>query len=494
MPKKIYITTAIPYVNAEPHLGHVLEFIQADCVARYQRLIGNEVFFISGADENSLKNVLAAEKAGVSVQDWVNKHSDIIYSLKDIYNISFDDFVRTTQLRHVEGAQKMWLSAKDDIYQGSYEGLYCVGCEDFYKEADLIDGCCPEHKTKPETVKEENYFFRLSKYQKQLEEIYQNNQIGIYPGNRKSDIHNFLKEGLRDFSVSRSQARAHNWGIPVPNDKSQAIYVWFDALCNYVTVLGYAKNSPLFRAWWEDESTEVWHFIGKNISKFHCIYWPAMLMAAKLRLPSKIIIHGFVTLEGEKMSKSLGNVLDPFELAKEYGSDVLRYYILREFSLAQDGDFNRATLLERYNKELANGLGNLLSRVLALMEKNGSAIKPETDLLKVAIAETWQKYNEAFSEFKINLAVDSFLQLITKADAFVNEKQIWKIENKEELNQALSSLWLVLANLSFLVEPFMPETSKKIKESLGIKNEKKEDWPKTNFEVRKTSALFPRKQ
>ncbi len=494
MSKKIYITTSLPYVNADPHLGHALEFVQTDCVVRYQRLIGNEVFFISGADENSLKNVLAAEKAGVSVQDWVNKQSDTIYRFKDAYNISFDDFIKTTQLRHVEGAQKMWLSAKEDIYKGYYEGLYCVGCEDFYREADLVDGCCPEHKTKPEIVKEENYFFRLSKYQKQLEEIYQDNQIGIYPSSRKSDIYNFLKEGLRDFSISRSQTRAHNWGIPVPEDKSQAIYVWFDALCNYVTVLGYAKNSPLFRAWWEDESTEIWHFIGKDISKFHCIYWPAMLMAAKLRLPSKIIIHGFITSEGEKMSKSLGNGLNPFELAKEYGPDVLRYYMLREFSLAQDGDFNRITLLERYNKELANGLGNLLSRVTTLMEKNGGRVKPEFNLLSSAIEETWQKYNEAFSEFKINLAVDSFLQLITKADAFVNEKQIWKIEDKEQLEQFLSSLWLILANLSLLIEPFMPETSKKIKESLGIKNEKKEDWSKTTFAVKKISALFPRKQ
>ena len=494
MSKKIYITTSIAYVNADPHLGFALELVQTDCVARYQRLIGNEVFFVSGADENSLKNVLAAEKAGASVKEWVERHSAKFASLKDALNISFDDFIRTTQLRHIEGVQKMWLSAKEDIYQGNYEGLYCVGCEDFYKEEDLVDGCCPEHKTKPEIVKEENYFFRLSKYQKQLEEIYQNDKIGIYSNSRKGDIYNFLKEGLRDFSISRSQARAHNWGIPVPDDKNQMIYVWFDALCNYVTVLGYAKNSPIFRAWWEDESTEVWHFIGKDISKFHCVYWPAILMSAKLRLPSKVIIHGFITLEGEKMSKSLGNVLDPFELAKEYGSDVLRYYMLREFSLAQDGDFNRATLLERYNKELANGLGNLLSRATTLMEKNGGQIKPEANLLNLAIEETWQKYNEAFAEFKINLAADSFLQLITKADAFVNEKQIWKIEDEGQLNQALSSLWLVLANLSLLVEPFMPETSKKIKESLGIKNEKKDDWPKTTFEVRKISALFPRKQ
>jgi len=493
MSKKIYITTAIPYVNANPHIGHVLEFVQADCVSRYERLLGNEVFFVSGTDENSLKNVLVAEKAGVSIQDWVNKQSDIFYSLKDAYNISFDDFIRTTQPRHIEGAKKLWLASQEDIYKGVYEGLYCVGCEDFYKEEELVDGLCPDHKTKPEIVKEENYFFRLSKYQKQLEEIYQNNQLEIFPLSRKGEISNFLKEGLRDFSVSRSQSRAHNWGISAPNDPAQVIYVWFDALCNYISVLGYAKNSPMFRAWWEDESTEIRHFIGKDITKFHCLYWPAMLLSAKLRLPSKIIIHGFITIEGEKISKSLGNVIDPFELRKEFEADVLRYYMLREFSLAQDGDFNRAMILERYNKELANGLGNLLSRTITLIEKNGSSIKPEFNLLNSSIQEAWQKYHEAFSEFKLNSAADSFLQLIAKADAFINEKQIWKIDDKEELNKALSSLWLALANLAFLVEPFMPESCQKIKESLGIQKLSKEDWGKTIFKIKKMPPLFPRK-
>jgi len=493
MSKKIYITTAIPYVNANPHIGHVLEFVQADCVSRYERLLGNEVFFVSGTDENSLKNVLAAEKAGVSIQDWVNKQSDAVYSLKDAYNISFDDFIRTTQPRHIEGAKKLWLASQEDIYKGVYEGLYCVGCEDFYKEEELVDGLCPDHKTKPEIVKEENYFFRLSKYQKQLEEIYQNNQLEIFPLSRKGEISNFLKEGLRDFSVSRSQSRAHNWGISAPNDPAQVIYVWFDALCNYISVLGYAKNSPMFRAWWEDNSTEIRHFIGKDITKFHCLYWPAMLLSAKLRLPSKIIIHGFITIEGEKISKSLGNVIDPFELRKEFEADVLRYYMLREFSLAQDGDFNRAMILERYNKELANGLGNLLSRTITLIEKNGNSIKPEFNLLNSSIQEAWQKYHEAFSEFKLNSAADSFLQLIAKADAFINEKQIWKIDDKEELNKALSSLWLVLANLAFLVEPFMPESCQKIKESLGIQKLSKEDWGKTIFKIKKMPPLFPRK-
>jgi methionyl-tRNA synthetase len=491
--KKIYITTAIPYVNAEPHVGFALEIIQADCAARYQRLIGNQVFFVTGTDENSLKNVLSAEKEGISVKDLVDKNSKRFQDLKEVLNLSFDDFIRTTQLRHVEGAQKLWQNAGHDIYKNTYQGLYCVGCEDFYKEEDLIDGLCPIHKTKPEIIQEENYFFKLSDYQKQLEDIYNENKIGIYPESRNGYIANFLKGGLWDFSISRSQQRAHNWGIPVPGDDSQVIYVWFDALCNYITVLGYAKNSPIYRAWWEDESTEIWHFIGKDITKFHCIYWPAMLMSAKIRIPSKVIIHGFVTVEGQKISKSLGNAFDLFELAKEYSSDVLRYYILREFSLAQDGDFNKKSLLERYNKELANGLGNLLSRVTTLIEKNGGKIKIETDLLEEQIKNVWKDYNEAFKEFRFNLAADSFLRLAGVGDTFVNEKQIWKVENKEELNQYFSSLWLLLANLSLLIEPFMPEASVKIKESLGIKGENSAEWKGREFQVKKIPSLFPRK-
>lgn len=493
MNKKIYITTAIPYVNADLHIGHCLEFVQADCVARYERMVGNEVFFVTGADENSLKNVLSAEKAGEPVQQFVDKLSERFFTIKKVLNLSLDDFIKTTQLRHVEGAKRLWESAQDKIYKGYYEGLYCIGCEDFYKEEDLINGLCPEHKIKPEIVKEENYFFKLSDFQKDLEEIYKQKKILIYPENRMGDINNFLEKGIKDFSVSRSKERAHNWGIKVPGDDNQVIYVWFDALCNYITVLGYAKNAPMFRAWWEDESVEVRHFIGKNISKFHCLYWPAMLLSAKLRLPTKIIIHGFITVEGEKISKSLGNVLDPIDLVNEYGVDVLRYYMLREFSLAQDGDFDRSKLMERYNKELANGLGNLLSRAITMIEKNGGEIKPEYSLLEDKIKQAWINYHQAFLEFKINMAVDSWLRLIGETDAFINEKQIWKIENKEELNKALSSLWIVLAELSYFVEPFMPETSLKIRDWLGLKNETKLEWKNIVFKVNRSTSLFPRK-
>jgi len=491
MLKKIYITTAIAYVNGDPHIGHTLEFILADCAARYQCLKGNEVFFVTGTDENSLKNVLAAEKKSVSVKQLVDENSLKFKKLLDILNIKVSDFIRTTEQRHIEGVKKFWQAARNDIYQGEYQGLYCVGCEDFVKEEDLINGLCPNHNSKPELIAEKNYFFKLSKYQRQLEEVYQSNLIQIVPGSRKPDVEIFLKLGLKDFSSSRSRERAHNWGIPVPFDDSQVIYVWFDALCNYITVLGYATNSPIYRAWWEDNSTEIWHFIGKDISKFHCIYWPAMLLAASVRLPNKIVIHGFITVDGAKMSKTLGNFIDPFDLVNQFGVDAVRYYFLREFSLAQDGDLVINNLKERYNKELANGLGNLLNRIVALIEKQDGKIRIESNLLAEEIKEAWNKYDEAMVEFKFNQGAESFLQLISKADAFINQTRIWAVEDVEKKNEILSSLWLVLANLADMTYPYLPEKSLRIKESLGIVD-KTTNFFGREFTVKKLPPLFPR--
>jgi len=490
MLKKIYITTAIPYVNANPHIGHSLEFVQADCAARYQRLKGNDVFFVAGVDENSLKNVLAAEKLNIPVKQLVDEKAAVFRQMLTDLNVELSDFIRTTEQRHIKGVKNFWLAAQKDIYQSEYQGLYCVGCEDFKKEDELVDGLCPEHKTKPEVVSEKNYFFKLSNYQQKLEEIYQNNIIQIIPESRKAEIEAFFKAGLKDFSISRSKERAHNWGIPVPNDESQVIYVWFDALCNYITVLGYFNNSPLYRAWWEDPTTEIWHFIGKNISKFHCIYWPAMLLSAGLRLPTKIIIHGFITIEGEKIAKSLGNSIEPKEIINEFGVDATRYYLLREFSLAQDGDFSKEKMKERYQNELANGLGNLLNRVVALIEKEGGKIKIEKNLLEEKIKECWQKYDAALSDFRFNQGAEAFLKLISEADAFVNQTHVWSIEDKSQKEEILSSLWLVLANLADLISPYMPQTSAKIKESLGIKGQS--NFIGQVFEVKRIPPLFPR--
>jgi len=491
MNKKIYITTAIPYVNANPHLGHALEFIQTDCAARYNRLKGNEVFFLTGADENSLKNALAAEKEGRLVEEFVEEKRAIFKDFLKLLNIDNTDFISTREPRHFEGVKKFWQAAEKDIYQSDYQGIYCVGCEDFLKEEELIDGLCPIHKTTPQLVSEKNYFFRLSNFQKQLEEIYKNDVIKIIPENRKQEIESFIAGGLKDFSISRSKQRAHNWGIEVPNDDEQVIYVWFDALCNYITALGYGNNSPLYRAWWADYSTEVLHFIGKDISKFHCIYWPAMLLSADVRLPSKIIIHGFITVNSQKISKSLGNSVDIKNIIDKFGIDVLRYYLLREFSLAQDGDFSEKNLQERYEKELANGLGNLLNRVVALIERQGGKIKIEKNLLENVINEIWKKYDEAFLEFRFNQGAEAFLQLVGETDALVNQTQVWAIDDVEQKNGILSSLWISLANLADLISPYMPEISGKMKQSLGIKNNDKEFLGK-EFEVKRIPPLFPK--
>ncbi|MCK4805767.1 MAG: methionine--tRNA ligase, partial [Candidatus Pacebacteria bacterium] len=292
-----YLTTAIPYVNAKPHLGHLFEFIQTDVNARFLDLEKNEVYFLTGSDENSLKNVISAREKNISPQELVDQNSQYFRNLKELFNLSNDDFIRTTEERHKKGVIKLWKKVfdKGDIYKKEYEGLYCVGCEAFYKQEELINGLCPEHKTKPELVKEENYFFRLSIYQKELERMIVSGKLEIIPEKRKNEVLSFIRQGLEDFSISRSKERAKNWGILVPNDDSQIIYVWFDALANYITALDfYKEKTDLFEKWW-NKSDKIIHFIGKGITRFHAIYWPAMLLSAQLRLPTTIFVHGYLT-------------------------------------------------------------------------------------------------------------------------------------------------------------------------------------------------------
>src|SRR3989344_771529 len=324
MSKRFTIVNAIPYVNANPHIGFALELIQSDTLARYHRLQSEEVRYTTGTDENSLKNVQAAEKAGKSVKDFVDEHAGIFRKLNTTLNISADEFIRTTEERHIIGAQKIWgaCDKAGDIYKKKYGGLYCVGCEVFYTEKDLVDGLCPEHKTKPDLIEEENYFFRLSKYQDWLLQIIEKNELKITPDSRKSELTEFIKSGLEDFSISRSNARAKNWGISVPGDDTQKIYVWFDALTNYINALGYGTDEEKFKTWWTDSYRA--HMIGKGISRFHAIYWPAMLKSAGVVSPHEIFIHAYVTVNGEKISQTLGNVIDPFEVVKKYGVDPLR--------------------------------------------------------------------------------------------------------------------------------------------------------------------------
>jgi len=469
--KKFYITTAIDYVNAPPHLGHALEKIQTDAIARYHRILGDEVLFLTGTDENSLKNVQAARDEKISVKELVDRNAKIFYGLKDVLNLSFDDFIRTTEERHIKGVQKLWLACKKDIYKKKYQGLYCVGCEEFYKDSELANGLCPEHKTKPELVEEENYFFKLSKYQKELKRIIETGELKIIPETRKNEVLSFIEKGLEDICISRSIERAHGWGIQVPGDSSQIIWVWMDALSNYINAVGYAPDKKKFKEYWPADI----HVIGKGISRFHCIYWPAFLLSANLPLPKKIFIHGYLTVGGQKMSKSLGNVIEPFELVKKYGTDAVRYFLLREIPPFEDGDFTYEKFEKRYNSDLASGLGNLVARVVNLVTKSKiqnleSKIAIKNSKLKGEINKTWNNWENALDEFKFNEALKVIWDLISFCDKFIEEEKPWQKSEKQQT--AISNLQIAILNIAEMLKPFLPQTSGKILKQL--KTEKPE--------------------
>ncbi|MCX6725703.1 MAG: methionine--tRNA ligase [Candidatus Shapirobacteria bacterium] len=451
MNKKFYITTAIPYVNAAPHIGFALEMIQTDTLARYHRLLKEDVYFLTGSDENSLKNVQAAEEKKIPVAKLVKQNSDKFYQLKSVLNLSFNDFIRTTEERHTQGVQTFWKTCqKEDIYKKKYKGLYCIGCETFYTEKDLIDGRCPEHKTKPEIIEEENYFFRLSKYQSWLEKLITKDQLRIIPKIRKNEILAFIQRGLEDFSISRSVKRAHGWGIPVPDDNQQIIYVWFDALTNYITALDWQNNGSLFQKYWPADV----HMIGKGISRFHTIYWPAMLKSVGVSLPKEVFIHGYITINGEKISKSLGNIIDPFEMVKKYGIDPIRYYLLKEIPAYNDGDFSELRFKEVYNADLANGLGNLVARVAKLCET--ANFKP-----KNLSNSNYTGLDKFLNEYRFDEALKFIWEKISEADHYLDDNKPWLL-NGNELSKILQNLVQKVQEITNLLTPFLPETAEKI--------------------------------
>jgi len=463
---KFYLTTSIIYANALPHIGHTLEFIQADVIARYQRLLGKEVFFLTGTDEHGAKVAKASEKAGKTPQEFTDEISEKFKEVNKKLNISNDDFIRTTdQKRHWPSVQKAWLKLKEngDIYKKAYQGLYCIGCEAFITKKDLIDGKCIYHQKEPETIEEENYFFRLSKYQEKIKDAIEKNEIEIIPESRKNEALSFIKQGLEDISFSRPR-KDLKWGIPVPDDDSQTIYVWCDALINYVSVLDYANNGEKFEKFWPADI----HFIGKDIQKFHYLFWPGMLLSLGLALPKTIFIHGHITVGGQKMSKSLGNVVDPFELVKKYGVDAVRYFLLREIPPAEDGDFTYEKFEKRYNSDLAGGLGNLVARVITLAVK----IKgfKESATFKKEIAETQEEYKKSLEEFKFNEALIVIWNLISFCDEYIEKEKPWQESEKQE--EIISNLLFVLNEIAKLLEPFLPETSEKIFNQLRAKKSK----------------------
>jgi methionyl-tRNA synthetase len=483
-----YVTTAIPYVNARPHIGFAFEAILTDAFARYHRQRGEDVRFLTGADENSLKNAQAAEKEGAPTAELVERNAAHFRGLREPLNLSFDDFIRTSvEPRHLEGVAKLWEACdrNGDIYSRPYKGLYCVGCEQFYTEDELIDGLCPEHLTRPELVEENNYFFRLSRYAGQLRELIESDQLKIVPQTRKNEVLSFIRSGLKDFSVSRSRARARDWGIPVPGDPEQVMYVWFDALGNYITALDYAHESELYQHYWVENPNRV-HVIGKGIVRFHAVYWPAMLLSAGVPLPTTIFVHSYITLDGGKVSKSLGNVVDPVELAQTYGTDALRYYLLREVSPYEDGDFTLERFIRSYNADLADQLGNLLNRVVSMVGRYYDGVVPtsgapaEEDARLIGVAEALpERIHAAISRYDPQTGLGAIWELVGAANSYVESSAPWSLAKArkaegtdgpsgQRLATVLRNLVEALRLIAWHVRPFLPATADGIEAQLGL--------------------------
>ena len=457
MANKFYITCAIPYVNAAPHVGHALEFVQGDTIARYHKLLGDDVLLLSGGDENALKNVQAAEAAGEPIQEFVDKNNKLFLELTKNLHCNFDIWQKgSDQENHFKSSQKLWefCEKAGDIYQKEYEGLYCVGCETFYSPEDLNEeGECLEHLGKKlQKVKEKNYFFKLSKYQDKLIDLISSDKLKIYPEERRNEVLSFLKQPLQDISISRSNERAKNWGVPVPNDPTQKIYVWFDALNIYQSGIGFGWDEEKYKKYWPADL----HVIGKGITRFHAVYWPAFLISAGLPLPKTLFIHGYFTVNGQKMSKTLGNVIDPNDLIKKYGVDALRYYFLAKFSPFTDGDFSEEKLKDVYNADLANGLGNLVSRVTKLCEKAevGNLVRNE---------KLDKEISDNLDIFRFDNALDTIWKKIKSVDQQLSTDKPWEIKNIDELIKVIEPIAQQILDLSFDLTPFLPETAEKIK-------------------------------
>ena len=446
--KKFYVTTAIDYVNARPHIGHAFEKVLADALVRWKKLKGEKTFFLTGTDENAQKNVQVAEEEGVPIRKFVDRNSKIFIELCDKLNVKYDRFIRTTEEEHRKKAQEIFKKVVDkgEIYKGKYEGLYCDGCEAFITEKDLVDGKCPEHNAKPKELSEEAYFFKLSKYKTKLIAFVKKY---IVPEAKKNEILSRLKsEELRDLCVSRTGL---NWGIDVPIDKEHKIYVWFDALINYVS--GANGNWP----------ADV-HVVGKGINWFHSVIWPAILMSAEIDLPKKLLVHGYLNVGGQKMSKSLGNVIDPIVLVDKYGVDAVRYALLRS-SVFDDSDFSEDILVERYNGELANKLGNLVSRVAGLIEKNGIVpTRPSktNGLIKKLKEKQIEKH---LDNFEFDKALNEIFAFIDICNEYVQKNKIWETKDKKALGELKESI----LKIAELLSVFIPESAEKIKKQFSAK-------------------------
>lgn len=450
---KYYITTAIPYVNGKPHIGHTLEYFQADAVRRYHQLLGQETLLLSGADENALKNVQAAEKEGLPVQEYLDKYSRIWQDIYEFVGVHLDVFQRgSDQKKHWPGVQKLWKLCADagDIYKKAYKGLYCVGCEAFITEKELVAGLCPTHQKPPESVSEENYFFRLSKYQGKLLNLIENNALKITPENKRAETLSFIRSSLEDFSISRSRERAKGVGVPVLDDPDQLVYVWFDALDIYMTGVGFGWNEDTWRKWWPADL----HIIGKDINRFHTVYWPAILLSANLPLPSEILIHSFVQIDSQKISKSIGNVIDPHEVVNQFGLEPVRYYLLSQIPIDEDGNFTAERLKEVYTADLANGLGNLVARVAKLCEINNIEASEYIEGFDPEMVKHLE-------QFKFSEAIAHIWKEISETDKKINQTRPWELSD-DKIKSVLGDLVKRIQAIAYNLQPFLPQTAEKI--------------------------------
>ncbi|MGJ6964369.1 methionine--tRNA ligase [Streptosporangium sp. G11] len=483
-----YVTTTIPYVNARPHLGFALELVQADVLARFRRARGDRVRFQTGTDDNSLKNVLAAEAAGVPIQEFVDRNAEAFVALREPLALAVDDVIRTSRdPRHRAGVERLWRACADagDLYRKHYEGLYCVGCEQFYTPAELTGGRCPEHGVEPQRVAEENWFFRLSRYADRLHDLVSSGRLRIEPAERRNEVLGFIAGGLEDLSISRSTARARGWGIPVPGDPGQVVYVWWDALGNYVTALDYGTGGESYGRWWIGAGRRV-HLVGKGVLRFHAVYWPAMLLSAAQPLPTDIVVHDYLTADGRKISKSGGVTADPVALAGEYGTDAVRWWLLREVPRVGDADFTVERLVARANDELANGLGNLVNRVVTMVHRYRDGhvplIETGTDAgtgapggegLEAACRRAPDLVRSALDDFEFRRASAPVWAVVDEANRYVDHVRPWELARAERdgvpgaaarLDAVLAGLVRACGTLADQLAPFLPGTAARIAE------------------------------